>query len=211
MASRPPLQALRGPLLAIADGCRERGFDETERLLGSRAPLLAHYEPALLSIPGIERYDAPQDLPAGAARDRLQAIALRDTFGALASQGSVLLLLEDLHGADELSRSASSTCSSDPARSTGGGFSWSARSVRTRRPTRFSRLCDRPGATFVNLGPLDETAVGRIVSDMLALPDPPAGFVRALGERSRGNPFFVAEYLRVAVAERLLDRDESGR
>jgi hypothetical protein len=45
---------------------------------------------------------------------------------------------------------------------------------------------------------------------MLALADPPPAFVAFLARESGGNPFFVAEYLRTAVAERVLVRDGRG-
>ena len=56
----------------------------------------------------------------------------------------------------------------------------------------------------VDLGRLDASAVGAMIGDMLALAEPPRGFVEFVATQSEGNPFFVAEYLRTAVAERLL-------
>ena len=50
-----------------------------------------------------------------------------------------------------------------------------------------------------------------MVCDMLALDAPPVSFVRFLQRQSEGNPFFVAEYLRTAVSEALLFRDEKGK
>jgi tetratricopeptide (TPR) repeat protein len=56
------------------------------------------------------------------------------------------------------------------------------------------------------LARLEEANVGVLVSDMLATERPPEPLVKALTSRCRGNPFFVAEYLRAAVAEGLLTR-----
>ena len=50
-----------------------------------------------------------------------------------------------------------------------------------------------------------------MVGDMLALSPAPEPFVQFLSRQSEGNPFFVAEMLRAAVAEGLLDRDAKGR
>jgi tetratricopeptide (TPR) repeat protein len=50
--------------------------------------------------------------------------------------------------------------------------------------------------------------VGVLVADMLATERPPAQLVRVLTSRCKGNPFFVAEYLRAAVAEGMLIRRE---
>jgi len=49
-----------------------------------------------------------------------------------------------------------------------------------------------------------------MVTEMLSFPSPPQVFVRFLARHSEGNPFFVAEYLRTAVSEGILHRDESG-
>ena len=57
---------------------------------------------------------------------------------------------------------------------------------------------------------LDQESVSEIVRSMLAAPDAPDPFLRFLSKESEGNPFFVAEYLRTAVDERLLRR-EQGR
>src|SRR5262249_28094356 len=62
----------------------------------------------------------------------------------------------------------------------------------------------------VRLGRLEPEAVGSMVAQMLALPEPPGRFSRFLDGHAEGNPFFVAEYLRTAVAESLLWRDERG-
>ncbi|MFN7971922.1 MAG: tetratricopeptide repeat protein [Acidobacteriota bacterium] len=50
-----------------------------------------------------------------------------------------------------------------------------------------------------------------MAQEMLALPEPPAALGRFLAERSAGNPLFVAEYLKLAVTEGLLARDDEGR
>src|SRR5262249_52466098 len=78
-----PLEALRKPLQAIADRCRERGEAETERVLGRRGKLLSLYEPALADLPGQEKHPEPAELPAEAARLRLFGF-LAETFAALA-------------------------------------------------------------------------------------------------------------------------------
>ena len=60
-------------------------------------------------------------------------------------------------------------------------------------------------------GRLDERAIARTVSDMLAMDTTPERFGAFLFTQSEGNPFFVAEYLRLAVADGVLWRDQSGR
>ncbi len=65
-------------------------------------------------------------------------------------------------------------------------------------------------ATFVDVGPLEPSSLREIVRDMLGSNEVDDRFVGHLARRSGGNPFFVAEYLRAAVAEGLLYRDEKG-
>src|SRR5262249_2696895 len=63
----------------------------------------------------------------------------------------------------------------------------------------------------LEVGRLGEGAVAEMVGEMLALAPPPPRLSRFLAAQSEGNPFFVAEYLRAAVEERLLRRDSLGR
>jgi tetratricopeptide (TPR) repeat protein len=326
------LQALRGPLVAVADRCRERGLAETERLLGRRGKVLAAYEPALSGLPGQEAYPEPVELPADAARLRLFSY-LADTFAALAEEpqrssskqqaaiggsGSRSQLEATGHGAgsgSDGSRLAAGSRSQLEATGHGAGSGFerlsehlgsvlhpsqesgdpearrSAKSLdeRTHSPrvrekeelwfqnpdpgsriasdgSRLSarsplilllddlqwaeeltlgflehwlrvlaaggeapllvvgayrseevgaqsggplqRLLESPGVEAVPLGRLEEPAVASIVGDMLALEPAPRLFARHLARHSEGNPFFVAEYLRAAVAEGLLWREQ---
>jgi serine/threonine protein kinase/tetratricopeptide (TPR) repeat protein len=204
-----PLQALRRPLQAIADRCRERGLEETERLLGRRGKLLCLHEPALRGLPGQDAHPEPAELAPEAARLRLLA-ALTETFAALAEDRPVLLLLDDLHWADDLT------------------LGWLELLLQTRRLERtallvvgayrteeigapLQRLLDAPDAFRIDLGRLEEPAVGAMAGEMMGQPAPPEPFVRFLSRQSDGNPFFVAELLRTAVAEGLLCQDSAGR
>ena len=53
------LQPLRKVLRVIADRCREKGAEETARLLGRRVKVLAMYEPVLNGLPGLEQAADP--------------------------------------------------------------------------------------------------------------------------------------------------------
>jgi tetratricopeptide (TPR) repeat protein len=206
------LQALRRPLRAMADQCRERGEAETRRLFGDRARLLALYEPSLAELPGVAAAAEAQDvapLPPHAARLRLFN-ALTESFSALAEAGAVLLVLDDLQWADELTTGfvehlvgsgllerrgllVVGTVRSEEAAAWLEGLLKNARTSELR---------------LERFGPKD---IGEMVQDMLALATPPAVFVEFLARQSEGNPLFVAEYLRTAVAQRVLYQDEAGR
>jgi serine/threonine protein kinase/tetratricopeptide (TPR) repeat protein len=202
-----PLHPFRPLLLALADRCRELGPEETARLLGDRGPVLAAYEPSLLRLPGQEALPELASLQAQAARARLVS-ALTETLAALAAAEPLLLLIDDLQWADENSLAVLRAL--DEA--------WFERSpvvllgtYRTEENNDAIReLTQARGAVSVELGRLDAAAVGRMVSDMLAMPAPPAEFIDFLVEQSEGNPFFIAEYLRVAIDERVLARNEEG-
>jgi predicted ATPase/serine/threonine protein kinase len=215
-AAGVPLEALRKPLQGIADRCREGGAEETERLLGPRGKLLAQYEPALRGLPGQEAHAEVVELPAEAARQRL-FLYLAETFDALCEPKPLLLVLDDLQWADELTLGfleywlqtrIQGVMQGQPLLIVG---TYRTEEVGTHREAPLQRLLEAPGNVCLPLGRLDEAAVGSMVSDMLALVPPPLPFVRYLSRQSEGNPFFVAEHLRTAVAEGLLAREAAGR
>jgi hypothetical protein len=72
-------------------------------------------------------------------------------------------------------------------------------------------LVREPGVHHEHLPLLDRTAVHHMVSGMLALRSLPMGLVGFLADQSRGNAFFVAEWLRAVIADGFLRRDASGR
>jgi eukaryotic-like serine/threonine-protein kinase len=57
----------------------------------------------------------------------------------------------------------------------------------------------------------DRAAVKEMIGGMLALADPPVALVDFVAEESRGNPFFIAEYLRSSIEAGVLRRDAAGR
>ena len=208
-----PLEALRGPLHALADRCRELGRDESERLFGPDGRLLSRYEPAIGALFQHEQQPDLDELPADAAQLRLFR-ALASTFSTAARQRTLVLVLDDLQWADELTL----------------GFlehvvhfgdldqktwllvgAYRTEDVETRVLQVFQALLDAPGVAPVSLARLGSRALSDLVGGMLALDAPPREFVEFLLKQSEGNPFFAAEYLRAAVGEGLLDRDEMGR
>ncbi len=203
-----PLHPFASFLEAVADRCLEFGAPETARLLGVRGWVLAQYEPSLLRVPGLGDFPRPADLSAEAARQRLFA-DLADTLAAFAHERPLFLLIDDLQWADELTLAfleslPASYFEEHPVVMLGTWRSEEANDV-------LRRLAALPHATALELNRMDASAVGEIVAAMLALPKAPEGFVQFLAGKSEGNPFFVAEYLRTALAEGLLFRDDDGR
>ncbi|MBI2568712.1 MAG: protein kinase [Candidatus Schekmanbacteria bacterium] len=207
-AIEKPLEPFLRPLQALADACREGGVDETNAVLGERGKLLAVYQPALLGLPGQAAYGEPAELPSAAARLRL-AKALMESLAALGRARPVLLILDDLQWADELTAYVL-------------GHLWRTRALpranvlvlalfrSDEENQRLRSLIATAGATALRLDRIDSGAVSRVVREMLALPAPPLGLGQFLARHSEGNPFFVGEYLRAAVEESLLWRDPQG-
>jgi serine/threonine protein kinase/tetratricopeptide (TPR) repeat protein len=201
------LHPFRNLLLAIADRCIAAP-ELTFSLLGERAKVLAVCEPSLASLPSVTAYPDPETLPAKAAQERLLS-ALADTIAAFAQAWPLALLIDDLQWADELSLRFLSSLPDD----------WfAARGVlligmyRADEETGAIRsVMERPYTRRVALERLREPSIVELVRGMLAIQGPPPGFVDLLERQSAGNPFFVAEYLRTAVAERLLLRTPNGR
>jgi len=59
---------------------------------------------------------------------------------------------------------------------------------------------------FVTAIAVDKLTVQHIVGEMLAISEPPTALVEFVARVSEGNPFFVAEYLRLLVASNVLHR-----
>ncbi len=203
-----PLAALARLFDAIVDRCTAGGVEETERILGANGKILAAHAPQLADLPGQDAHPEPPFLYGPAARDRLLG-ALADAVAAFAAARPVLLLLDDLQWADEVTMRFLTALADD----------WFAQkrvlvlgTYRIEEATgAISELGARPYAREVVLGKLDEPIVRSLICDMLAIDTPPQSFVQFLARHSDGNPFFVAEYLRTATGEGLIRRTANRR
>ncbi|MBI2568924.1 MAG: protein kinase [Candidatus Schekmanbacteria bacterium] len=206
---RPPLEPLRPPLRQIGDRCRERGADETELVFGARGRVLAEVEPSLADLPGQSDHPPLPALDPEAARLRL-LMSLADTLAAAAEDEPLLLVLDDLQWADGLTLDLLGLlCRSERLASQALLVLGTYRSEETT--DALERLKSAGAVQRLDLARLDETAVASIVGDMLAMQPPPPVFSRFLARHSEGNPFFVAEYLRLAVDQGLLARNGAGQ
>lgn len=202
-----PLYPIRRAFLSQCDQCRQDP-DLARRLFGPRTPVLAPYIPDLYGIPGISAEPVPELLSTDETTRRLY-MSLATTFEALCQQQPVILLLDDLQWADELTLGFLAYLirirffQLNPLLILGA---W-----RQEEPIEALRqLQEQPGVESHTLGRLNKPAVKSMIRDMLALDEVPEPFVGRLLDYSAGNPFFLAEYLRVAVAEQLIWRDAKG-
>ena len=203
-----PLHPFRKFLQGCADRARQRGPAYAEQLLGPRAQILAPYAPSLGDTLPFTGHPSPEPLPAELARERI-VNALRATVAAwTAAEGPTVLMLDDLQWIDELSFAAIRSLDADFYATHPVLFICTWRSDEVGPAHR--QLGAEPHVKLVELHRLDRAAVAEMVGDMLAIPSPPDNLVDFLARETEGNPFFVAEYLRMAVAEQLLWR-ENGR
>ena len=203
-----PLHPFRPLLLAIADRCRALGPEEAGRLLGPRGKLLAPYEPGLADLAHATEHPAPVPLPAPQARTRLFR-AMHTTLRALAEARPVLLILDDLQWADELSIELVRFLADDRLSESGVVLIGTYRLEEITEDLRTLTAAQEQPA--LELKRLDHESVEQIVSDMLALRQPPPrAFIEFLTSTSSGNPFFLAEYMREAIDRGLIHRDPRG-
>jgi DNA-binding SARP family transcriptional activator len=166
--------------------------DELRIQLGARAGDLLRILPELAAyLPGIAE-------PPSAAPDveRLRTLeATASLLGAAGAAAPVLLVLDDLHWADELSL----LLLRHVLRADSGMRLLVLATYRDTEPSRspllteiLTGLARRPDVTRMELGPLDEPDVAAILADAGREPAH-AARVRAATE---GNPFFVVEVVR---------------
>lgn len=196
------LHPLRPLLHAIADTCRGSNV-MTGLILGSRLPVLRELEPALA---GLGEESSIPIAPEIAKRRLLGDLA--ETLAAFAQARPALLIIDDLQWADEVTLRFLASLDAAFFATTPLMILGTYRADEAGPDLR--ALLSRPHITSLPLTRLDDASVGEIVRSMLAAPDAPPSFLDFLAAQTEGNPFFVAEYLRAAVAEHLLFR-ESGR
>ncbi|MFN7975635.1 MAG: tetratricopeptide repeat protein [Acidobacteriota bacterium] len=202
-----PLSSFAGLFRFVEDRCRLGGRAEVARILGDKGPLLARYHPTLAAVAGVMDHPAPEELSPDAARHRLHAV-LSDVLQAVARDRPCLLILDDLQWADETSIELLRFLASSGR--IGRVPLVILALFRAEEATReIASLADAATASFP-LGRLDQEDVDRIACDMLAMESFPPEMSRFLSAETEGNPLFVAEYLRGAVAERLVTRDTAG-
>jgi predicted ATPase len=68
----------------------------------------------------------------------------------------------------------------------------------------------RAGASEVTLAPLPAHEIHAVIADMLGTERPPPTLADSLAAHTGGNPFFVAEALRAALAAGFLSQDDEG-
>jgi eukaryotic-like serine/threonine-protein kinase len=202
------LQPLRNLLRTGTDRSRRPGGKGPGPFGSDRnVRVLSRYEPSLQFLLEPEQAgDAVSPLPPNAERDRVLEALADLTFG-LASMAPLVLVIDDIQWADDLTLAFLEFLS--------GGILDDKRVLvialcRSEEITpAIAALRRRESVSVIALGRLASEPLSTMIHDLLA-GRPPEDFVRALTEQSEGNPFFVAEYLRAAAAEGQLERTPAG-
>ena len=197
---------LRKPLQAVVDRCLHQGADECQRIVGGRGPVLARFEPSLFGLPGQAEQPEPAALE-HEAEERRAINYLTELLVAYADDQRVLILIDDLQWADDLTLK----WLSELQRNCPHELVIVATYRLDESQRRIDDLMTSSSVTSIKLERMGLDAVGAMVGDMLALNPAPAALVTFLAKHSEGNPFFVAEYLRMAVTEGILERRAGGR
>lgn len=193
-----PLQGFRRFFETLRDRCRERGLSEVERLFGPHLVLLAEYLPALRHLDRKAAESAPAPaLPASAARERIVEAVL-DTLSAYASERPVLLALDDLQWADDLTMAVLDRLDEEFLAKVPLVVLGTYRSEEAT--AAIQQLAVKPSTRLLHLGRLAKAQVGAIVSGMLSMASAPAPLTEYINVHAEGVPFFAAEYLRELVA-----------
>ena len=200
-----PLHPLRPLLHAIADHCMQFGATELERVIGPRLAMLQEYHPDLAVLARARGESGPRSV--SSAHRRLFP-DLAETLAAFTQAQPVLLILDDLQWADEVTLRFLASLREEFFNGTKLMILGLYRSDEVG--PELSDLLAAPHLAKSSLERLDDGSVAAIVKSMLAESDPSPTFVEFVARQSHGSPFFVAEYLRAAVSERLLHR-EGGR
>lgn len=195
-----PLHPLQPLLRQIADHCRAdpESFD---RILGQRIQVLRDYEPVLAAL-------APEygpSIPPEIAGRRLFS-DLAETLAAFARERPLALVLDDLQWADELTLRFLHSLDGSFFEGIPLMILGTYRTDETGPQLR--ALLSHDPIIHLLLDRLDDANVAEVVRSMLAAPDAHLDFLQFLAAQTEGNPFFVAEYLRAAVDERMLFRKQ---
>ena len=202
------LEPFRKLLQHAADRYRDAEEGQPRRLPESDRTIrvLAKYEPGLAHILASSPDEDLAPLPPTAERERVLQ-ALTDLLDGVLAGAPLLLVIDDLQWADDLSLAFLDSLADR-------GFT-DKRLLLVglyRSEERSKPLADLEGKKHVRsfrLERLDSASLTVMVGDLLS-DSPPANFVQTLVDHSEGNPFFVAEYLRAAASEGRLERTAGG-
>ncbi|TNE45074.1 MAG: tetratricopeptide repeat protein [Deltaproteobacteria bacterium] len=199
-----------GPMLKIFHPFLEVLGDQMRERKGFEQPLWDSDAPAQESSEGL--FGGPSFVTSGPQSPSHAHLRIYQTLhGALSEftqNKPLLFLIDDLHWADEVSLGALGFLSRPDALP---NVLFVGAYRKEELPVSLKMLATQKSVHNIELKGLDDQEIMETVSDMLAMPEVPSPLAQALIRYAKGNPYFVAEYLHVAVAEGLLHRDIGGQ
>lgn len=199
-----PFESLLPFLQQLGDRCLSRGKSETEAIFGETIRLFEPFEHSLRHVPGFDDYQEPEQLSPQESTFRLLH-AFVHVIKNVTHICPLLLILDDFQWADELTISLIQFFERNKIfESTPVALILTVREEEI--PERIRVLIETDSFHHVLLERLDRHTVEAMIRDMLIMPVVPVPFSEYLTNQSEGNPFFVAEYIRMAVAQSLLYR-----
>ncbi len=184
-----------------APAARQRLVDGLLPWLDKPGPAAAH---RLGQLIGLDFGDSPYVQGLGAPELREHAFAaMRQALRALARRAPLLLVLDDLHWADEASLDFVDTLVDDtPVPLMLVALARPA--LRERLPALATAGAAERVAIVLHPLPADQ---GQALAEALLrhLPEPPESLRRLLVERAEGNPFYMEELLRMLIDDGVVD------
>jgi serine/threonine protein kinase/tetratricopeptide (TPR) repeat protein len=199
-AGSAPLLPFQRLFELIGDHCRQAGPSETEALLGPHLGLLASFFPSLGQLGPTS---VPSPLPAMAARERVIR-TVTDVLAAFAARRRLLIALDDLQWADDLTMAVLQALDRDYLRRVPVVLLGTYRT--DERTESLVALASRRDVISCELGRLTVESMRHLVAGMLGMVTPPAALIQYVHEQAEGIPFFAGEYLRALVHDGLLVR-----
>jgi serine/threonine protein kinase/tetratricopeptide (TPR) repeat protein len=201
----PPLSLFHPVLDSVGDHLREHQQPKTPVFSPSLDDLPDHTQSSWHEIALPAEHNAELLSPSQAHLKIYRSI--QRAIRKYTEQSPLILLLDDLQWIDEL---------------TLGTLAFLAKPDATERLLIFGAyrneeknvslqlLLAQKSVEHIALPALQPSEIEAIISDMLALANLPSQFMHTLVKYSEGNPYFVAEYLHIAVEEGFLRRDVGG-
>jgi serine/threonine protein kinase/tetratricopeptide (TPR) repeat protein len=196
-----PLPVVRPLLRAIADHCHSAGRKVTARLLGRERHLLSTYEPSLADVPASELSQCDHGGSVQATSLQLFG-SVAKALAAFAGEQPLVWIIDDLHRLDESSVHFLRSLTRDYISGTPVLILCTYCGDRGNRDA--AEIVELPHVERIALERLDREAIASMASEMLGRPELPQEFVEFVARHTEGNPLFVAEYVREAVANGLV-------
>ncbi len=202
-----PFQAF---LKEVVEQCKLDGKEKTQQWLGDQYAVLSLYEPKVKELGKL--LEAPDsiwgiDLPTEVLLQEVKH-AFAEMLNHYARTTKLVLILDDLQWANELTLSILEWLLPEKLQAMNVlliGF------YRTEEvPSILQALNENKDVVSFQLERLTQNEVSQQLESMLALSQFPPPLVKLLYHESEGNPFYVAEYLRMAVAENWFARTHEG-